>query len=71
MYVADENEILATVKGLASRARRTPTEQRNAHHQIAKRRISDAKTFASKNADHATKCLWEAKFHLDACMAPL
>lgn len=60
--------ILATVTELQRRARKVPADKRtNAHFQIAKRRIADAKLFAERNAEHAEKCCWEARFHLNHC----
>lgn len=59
-------DVLATVKTLRARARKVPVAQRNAHHQIAKRRISDAAMFAESNTPYAIKCCWEARFHLNA-----
>jgi hypothetical protein len=60
-------EIIATVKGLRARARKVPADRRGAHFQIAKRRISDATMFAESNTEHAEKCCWEARFHLNHC----
>ena len=64
-------EILATVKGLRARARKVAKARLHgpvpagAHMQIALRRIGDAVLFAERNTEHAEKCCWEAKFHLD------
>lgn len=68
-------DILATVKTLRARARKEAQTQkaialapaRAAHLQIARRRIADAALFAYKNIEHAEKCCWEARTHLNFC----
>lgn len=64
--------ILATVSGLQARLRKarklvkaTPLRGEGAHVQIAARRIADAKLFAERNTEHAEKCCWEARNHLN------
>jgi len=68
----DANTIAATVKGLQARLRKarklaksTTLRGEGAHIQIAARRIADAKLFAERNLDHAVRCCWEARFHLN------
>lgn len=70
MSIYTPADILATVRELRRRARAVPAGLRqSAHYQIAKRRISDASIFAERNTDHAEKCCWEARFHLNQCEA--
>ena len=64
--------VRATLPGLRSRlakarklARATTLAGEGAHIQIAARRIADAKLFAERNPEHAEKCCWEARFHLN------
>ena len=65
-------EILATVKVLKAQARKIAKAKLHhahpagAHMQIALRRISDAQLFAERNTEHAEKCCWEARFHLNS-----
>lgn len=72
-HTANMTEILATVKTLQKRYRTIKANQfalastAVCHLQIAKRRIDDAKMFAGRNDVHATKCLWEARNHLNLC----
>ena len=59
-------EILATVKGLRARMRKlSPLQKLTCHGQIARRRITDAVLFAERNTEHAEKCCWEARHHID------
>lgn len=58
-------DVLATVKELRARARKTPQAARNGHYQMATRRMNDAALFASKNIDYAIQCCWEARHHLN------
>lgn len=64
--------IPATIKGLKARLRKarklvkdTPLLGEGAHVQIAARRVADAVLFAERNPEHALKCCWEARFHLN------
>lgn len=64
--------VLATLPGLRSRlakarklARVVTLQGEGAHIQIAARRIADAKRFAECNPQHAERCCWEARFHLN------
>lgn len=65
MKIETAAEVLATVKVLEARARKVPKPARNAYHQIAKRRIADARLFADKNLDHAIACIREARHCLE------
>jgi len=65
MKIKTAAEVLAVVKVLEARARKVPKPARNAYHQLAKRRIADARLFADKNTEHAIVCCREARHLLD------
>jgi hypothetical protein len=56
-----EQQTHATLDALAKRVHGTPKAARGAHWQMAKRRVTDARMFVTRNPDHCARLVGEAQ----------
>jgi hypothetical protein len=59
--VSAAQQVHATLDELSKRVHRAPRRARGAHWQMAKRRVTDARMFVTRNPEHCERLIGEAR----------